>query len=508
MSDKTKNKNDEQSIIKSSDLQQGIKKKVIVGAGFSVFAQTANYTIQTIGTIIMARLLVPEDFGLVTMVATFSLLIQNFGLNGFTEAVVQREEISQNQMSKLFWVNLLIMSVLTIGFIAASPLIVWFYKEPQLEKISIALAFTILFGGLSTCHLALLNRNMKFKIYSLVQVAAALSSTGLGVLLAIRGYGYWSLVLRRLSLPLITALLAWLFCRWLPSLPGKGPSIKPVLTFGIKTYGNYLLSYIRNNLDRILIGKAFGKAPLGHYDRANQLSSLLPNQLTIGLSGVGVAALSRLRNEPKRFLGYFEKSLAILSFVGFPGSILLTLEGKDIIIFLLGKNWSTAGDIFVALGPAIGVFVIYNTSTWLHISLGRPDRLLKWSIGVLIASALAYTFGLKYGPLGVAIAYSTLFYVLLIPALYYAGRPMKIKVSFYFSIIWKYWMASFSAGAITWFIFHVLGAPSLIYSQLSLLARIVLGSVVYLLMYLSAIYVLFRGLKPLSLLVSTVKEIF
>jgi O-antigen/teichoic acid export membrane protein len=508
MSENSRNRINEQSILRSSDLQQGIKKKVIVGAGFSVFAQTANYTIQTIGTIIMARLLVPEDFGLVTMVATFSLLIQNFGLNGFTEAVVQREEITQNQMSKLFWVNLLIMSALTIGFVAVSPLIVWFYKEPQLKRISIALALTILFGGLSTCHLALLNRNMKFKIYSLIQVGAALSSTGLGVLLAMQGYGYWSLVLRRLSLPLVTAILAWLFCRWLPSLPGRGPSIKPVLTFGIKTYGNYLLTYIRNNLDRILIGKAFGKAPLGHYDRANQLSSLLPNQLTIGLSGVGVAALSRLRNDPQRFLGYFEKSLAILSFVGFPGSILLTLMGKDIIIFLLGKNWSTAGDIFVALGPAIGVFVIYNTSTWLHISLGRPDRLLKWSIGVLIASALAYSIGLTFGPLGVAIAYSTLFYFLLIPALHYAGRPMKIKVSFYFSIIWKYWMASFSAGAITWLIFHMLAVPSLFYEQLSLLARIALGSVVYLLMYLSAIYVLFRGLKPLSLLVSTVKEVF
>jgi O-antigen/teichoic acid export membrane protein len=99
----------DRSIINSADLQQGIKKKVIVGAGFSVFAQTANYTIQTIGTIIMARLLVPEDFGLVTMVVTFSLLIQNFGLNGFTEAIVQSEDVDQNRLSRLFWVNLLIM---------------------------------------------------------------------------------------------------------------------------------------------------------------------------------------------------------------------------------------------------------------------------------------------------------------------------------------------------------------------------------------------------------------
>jgi PST family polysaccharide transporter len=484
-----------------------MRKRAIVGAGFSVFAQTANYGIQTIGTIIMARLLVPEDFGLVAMVVTFSLLIQNFGLNGFTEAVVQTETLTQEQMSKLFWVNLLIMTGLTAVFAAGTPLIVWFYHEPQLKRISIALAFTIFFGGLSTCHLALLNRNMRFKISSMIQVAAALLSTGIGLGMALGGYGYWSLVWRRLTLPLITALLAWVFCRWFPSRPRRGPSIRRLLTFGFKTYGNFLLTYVRNNLDRILIGKAFGKGPLGHYDRANQLSSLLPNQLTIGLAGVGIATLSRLRNDPPRYLRYFETSLAILSFVGFPGSILLTLVGKDIIVFLLGKNWSTAGDIFVALGPAIGVFVIYNTSTWLHISLGRPDRLLKWSIGVLAASALAYSIGLKFGPLGVAVAYSTLFYVLLIPALLYAGRPMGIKASYFLAILWKYWVASFAAGACFWLLAHGLGPTGSLYGHLGILARILLGSVAYLLFYLGGIFVLFKGMSPLSLLVSTVKEI-
>jgi PST family polysaccharide transporter len=508
MTDPKRTDRDRSSLLTTASLQQGMRKRVLVGAGFSVFAQTANYAIQTIGTIIMARLLLPEDFGLVTMVVTFSLLIQNFGLNGFTEAVVQTEDLTQGQMSKLFWVNLLIMSTLTVLFMAASPLIVWFYHEPQLQRISIALAFTILAGGLSTCHLALLNRNMRFKISSLIQVAAALVSTGVGLAMDLGGLGYWSLVWRRLTLPLVTALLAWVFCRWLPSRPARGGDIRRLLTFGIKTYGNYLLTYIRNNLDRILIGKAFGKGPLGHYDRANQLSSLLPNQLTIGLAGVGVAALSRLRNEPQRYLSYFEKSLAILSFVGFPGSILLTLVGKDLIIFLLGKNWSTAGDIFVALGPAIGVFVIYHTSTWLHISLGRPDRLLKWSVGVLLASALAYTVGLRFGPLGVAVAYSTLFYILLIPALLYAGRPMKIRASYYLSILWKYWLASFAAGACFWILAHGLGMTSALYGHLGILARIVLGSILYLSLYLAGISILFRGLRPLSLLVSTVKDVF
>jgi PST family polysaccharide transporter len=489
-------------------LHTDLKKKVLVGASFSVFAQTANYGIQTVGTIVLARLLSPEDFGLVTMVATFSLLIQNFGLNGFTEAVVQSEDINHQIMSKLFWTNLGIMSVFTLGFIALSPLIVWFYKEPQLKNISLAMAFSIFFGGLSTCHLALLNRNMKFKTSSIIQVLAGILSTGIAIITAVKGIGYWALVLRRLALPFLTAAFAWLFCKWRPGRPARETNIKPTLTFGIKTYGNFLLTYLRNNLDRILVGRAFGKASLGHYDRANQLSALLPSQLTIALSGVGVSALSRLRNDPERYLNYFSKALALLSFLGFPGSVALTLLGKDIIILLLGKQWSIAGDIFVALGPAIGLFVIYNTSTWLHISLGRADRLLKWSILVLISSVVAYSIGLMFGPIGVAVAYSILFYILLIPALWYAGRPLHIKASFYLSIIWKYWSAAFLSGGVYWLIFHVLGPTSAFYSHLHLLNRIALGSLLYLILYLVFIGIFFKGLKPLSLLISTIKAVF
>jgi len=494
------------SMLTTEHLKEGLKKKALVGASFSVLAQTLNYGIQTVGTIILARILTPEDFGLVSMAATFCLLVQNYGINGFREAIIQREDLTEEHLKKLFWVNLSIMVGLTLFFVAISPAIAWFFGEASVTSIAKGMALSILFSGLGTCHLALLSRNMKFNLFAAAQVLAALISTGLAVGLAIGGLGVWSLVLRWVSLPFVTTVFAWLFCRWKPGIPAKGTSIREILSFGNKTYGNFVMTYIRNNLDKVLVGKAFGKSPLGHYDRSSQLSSVLPNQLTIALTGVGVATLSRLVNDPPRYRNYVFKAVSVLSFVGFPGSVLFTLLGRDIILVLLGDRWSIAGDIFAALGPGIGAFVIFSVNTWLHLSLGRADRLLKWGFVVLGASIVSYSLGLLFGPVGVAVAYSAMFYLLLIPALAYAAKPAGLSASFFVGVLWRYWTAAFVSGASYWLIFSQFAPAARFYRGLVPLLRIGFSSLFYTAFYLVFIVVLFGGWQPLAMVSSLIKD--
>jgi O-antigen/teichoic acid export membrane protein len=493
-------------VLTTEHLKEGLKKRALVGASFSVLAQTLNYGIQTVGTIILARILTPEDFGLVSMSATFCLLVQNYGINGFREAIIQREDLTEDHLKKLFWVNLSIMIALTLFFIAISPAIAWFFGEASVTSISKGMALSIFFSGLGTCHLALLSRNMKFNLFAAAQVLAALFSTVLAVGLALGGVGIWALVLRWISLPFVTTVFAWIFCRWMPGIPAKGTSIREILGFGNKTYGNFVLTYIRNNLDKVLVGKAFGKTPLGHYDRSSQLSSVLPNQLTIALSGVGIATLSRLVNDPPRYRTYVFKAISVLSFIGFPGSVLFTLLGKDIILVLLGDRWSIAGDIFAALGPGIGAFVIISVNTWLHLSLGRADRLLRWGFVFLGASLVSYSLGLLFGPVGVAIAYSAMFYLLLIPALAYAGKPAGLGASFFIGILWRYWTAAFISGASFWLTFSHFAPAAKFYAGLVPLLRIGFGSIGYTVFYLAFIAVLFGGWRPLAMVFSLVKD--
>jgi O-antigen/teichoic acid export membrane protein len=158
-------------------LRPDIKKRAVRGAGAMVFSQTLGFMIQITSTIILARLLAPEDFGLVAMVTTFSLLLQNFGMNGFTEAIIQKEDINHEMISTLFWINAGISLALTLFFMAMAPLLGSFFREPRLQLITVVVALSIISTGLSTLHSALLKRNMQFYLLAAIGIATQLICT-------------------------------------------------------------------------------------------------------------------------------------------------------------------------------------------------------------------------------------------------------------------------------------------------------------------------------------------
>jgi len=189
--------------------------------------------------------------------------------------------------------------------------------------------------------------------------------------------------------------------------------MKQLIKYATSTFGNYGITYMGRNLDKVLIGWRWGSQELGNYDRAYQLFVMPVGQMVTPLAGVALATLSRLRNDPEKYCRYFLRSLSIIAFVGMLMSTILTVAGQDIIIFLLGKQWVKAGEIFTAFGPSIGITLIYGTHSWLHLSLGRPERWLRWSLAALAVTALMFVIGLKFGGLGIAVAYGLSFYLLV-----------------------------------------------------------------------------------------------
>jgi O-antigen/teichoic acid export membrane protein len=487
-------------------LRSGLKTRALRGASITVVTQVSTFAIQTLGTIILARLLGPREFGLVTMVLSFSLLLQGFGVNGFVEATVQREEIHHRQISTLFWINIGLSLILMLLFMASAPLISWFYKEPLLKPIVVAMGFTILFGGLSTQHQALLIRNMKFGRTSAYEMGAAIISITLAIILAIWGWGYWALVAKWLVSPLVIAIGAWLFCRWRPGLPARGTGVGPMLKFAFHTYGNHIMAYFRRNVDKILIGRSVGSQSLGYYDRAYHLSMMLPNQLLSPIANVAMATFSRLSKDPEKYCYHYLTLISIISFVCMPLSGVLTLTGRDLILLLLGPHWNKAGEIFSIFGVSIGVMIIYSTHAWLHLSLGTPDRWFRYSIIAFVMTVLFFAIGLRFGALGVAIAYSASYYVLIGPALWYAGRPVHLKFVSVLSWIWKYFAAALIAGFLCWFILYKYGFTSTIFMELKVLLRILLSTILYICAYLILIMIFYQGIKPISQFFSVIHE--
>jgi PST family polysaccharide transporter len=477
------------------------------GASITLIAQVCIYGISSVGTIILARLLTPHDFGLVTMVLSISLLLGNFGANGFIEAIIQKEEINNRQISTLFWINVGINFILMLLFMTSASGIAWFYQEPLLKPIVLTMAISILLSGLSNQHQGLLRRNMEFLKTSFIEVIATIISLSISIYLAIRGWGYWALVAKWIVVPLVITVGAWIMCGWRPGLPARGTGVKPMLRFAYTTYGNFVVSYFGRNLDKIFIGRFLGSQPLGNYDRAYHLSSMLLNQLISPLNSIAMSAFSRVSRDPDKYRHHYLSLVSILAFVCMPLSAAMTLTGKDVILLLLGSQWNTAGDIFLAFGLSIGVEIIYHTHPWLHLSLGTPDRWLRWSIVAFIVRTLCFVIGLLSGSLGVAIALSVSNYILLVPGLYYAGRPINIEISSIISAIIKYFLAAVVAGSLCWFFLYSPSLISSLFLKLNIILRILVSASLCMSIYLALIVTVFRSRQSISQFISMLSNI-
>lgn len=474
-----------------------LRRLAVRGAGAAVSAQGLSLMVQMVATVVLARLLTPSDFGVVAMVTTVSLLIMNFGLNGFTEAVVQTEEISHTLASNLFWINLGASLLLTIGFASAGSLLAWFYGDPRVTMVAIGVSLTILITGISVMHLALLKRAMQFPAIAANNVFARGVSVVVSITLAWMGWGYWALVAGVVALPLSITTGAWVLCRWVPGLPRRAAGTAKLVRFAINVLGHFTMGYFARNMDNLLVGWRFGAQPLGFYKKAYDLFALSSAQLVSPITAVAVSALSRLKDDALQYRRYFLRALALLAFVGMGVGADLSLVGKDLIRVVLGPGWEEAGRIFVFFGPGIGIMLLYYTHGWIHLSIGTPHRWFRWGIVEFAVSGLLLVLGLHWGPVGIATAWTASFWILMFPSFWYAGKPIGFGVKPVLEAIWRYIVAAGgAAGVCIWLVgrSHPFGAGTGIEGAL---ARMVTVSLLFGALYLIAVVSLHRSLEPL-----------
>lgn len=496
---------DENGLFHPASGGEGLRRLALRGAGITVFSQTLGFVIQMVGTVILARLLTPDDFGLLIMVTTFSLLLMNVGLNGCTEAVLQREQIDHLLASNLFWINAGLGLVFTFGFAAVAPLLARFYGEPRVAGVAEAVAVTIFFTSLSVQHLALLKRAMRFFEVALNDIVARTVSVLVSVVLAFMGWGYWALVAGAVTLPLVTSVGAWVLCRWVPGPPQRGVGTIPMIRFAIHTYGHFVMDYISRNMDNLLIGWRLGPQPLGFYKKAYDLFILPANQLSAPLTVVAVSTLSRLTGDSAQQRRYFLSALSTLAFIGMGLGACLTLVGKDLIFVLLGPKWEESGRLFTFFGPGIGIMLLYGTHGWIHLSLGRPDRWFRWGIVEVAVTGLLFLLALPWGPAGIAVAWVVSYGVLVIPGLWYAGKPAGLGVAPVVRVVWKFVFASALAGLASAAILRGFSSLAVPPESIAVIGRILVVSGLFLVLYLSAVVLLHGGAEPVSHVAELVK---
>jgi O-antigen/teichoic acid export membrane protein len=485
----------------------GLRQTAVRSVGVTLFSGSLGLIIQIVSAVVLARLLSPRDFGLLTMVTTFSLLLSNFGLNGITEAIVQRESIDRRVASNLFWVNVVGSLVLALVFAASGPLLARLFHDPLITGVAQGIAVTIVLTGLSVVHLALLKRAMRFSIVSVNDVAGRIVQVVLSIALAWAGWGYWALVVGLVGQGISVCIGAWGACPWAPGLPQRGAGTAPTIRFAASTYARFSTGYFTNNVDNFLVGWRLGPSTLGFYKKAFDLFALPAYQLTTSLTIVAVAALSRLQNDWVQYRRYLLNAIGVAALVGMGLGADLTLVGKDLILVLLGPKWQESGRIFTLFGPGIGIMILYSTHIWIHLSIGRADRWFRWGLIDMALTTAFLVVGLHWGAEGVAVAWVASYWVIAFPALWYAGQPIQLEISSIFSVVWRYIVASLLAGVA--FILLPSAVRSLSVAGpgwLVALGRVAVTSFVFTVFYLGFVILLHWGTAPLRQFAGLIRE--
>jgi PST family polysaccharide transporter len=411
-------------------LLAGLKGRAISSGLITVAGQCVQVVLNLFSIMVLARLLVPADFGLVAMVATVIGFLRIFNDAGLSLATVQKDKITHAQVSNLFWANLGIGAAITVLLAAASPILAWFYREPRLVTVNLALCGTFLLTGSTVQHLALLKRQMRFAMIAAIQLSAATSGVLVGITMAWLDCGYWALVGMNVMPPLTACVLTWVISRWRPQRPARRSGTRDLLGFGANlTVSSFLWSLARGT-DSLLIGRMFGSAALGFYSRAQALLVRPIDQFIAPLEAVFVPTLARLQDNPERYRRTLFRVFELVAVGGYAGSALLLSLAEPITRVVLGPDWDGAAAIFAGLSLVALYMPVAAVSGWLLTSQGRGKGFLTISSVCSLSAIASFVAGLAWGPVGVAVAYCSTCFLVQLPICYYvAGRsgPVTTK---------------------------------------------------------------------------------
>ncbi len=477
---------------------KGLRRSAVRGAGAAIAGSAGNFALQIGSIVILARLLTPADFGIVTMVTTFSLLLRSFGLAGFTELIMQREEVTDSLASNLFWINVGIGAILTIAFAGSGRLLALFYHNSAVVEVTQGMSLTIVIGCMGYVHTGLLQRAMHFRTTAIIGFVGQVLQYIVSIALAAAGWHYWALVWGSVTQTAVVAAGAWLICRWMPSLPGRVSGTGSGIKFALSVYSHFAFSYFTRNMDNLLVGWRFGDRALGFYKKAYDLFVLPETQLLSPLSAVVVSTLSRVSRDREQFQRYFLRTISVLALVGMGVGADLALVGGDLIRFLFGPGWEQAGRIFSLFGPGIGVMLLYNTHGWIHLSIGRPERWLRWGLLEFGCTASLFLLTLRWGPSGIAFAWTASYFLLMFPGFWYAGSPIGLRIGPILAVVWKFFAASVGAGLGTVFLIRTTLYFAAAQGTTGAFVRMVSLSLVFFALYIVGVIALHQGLKPIS----------
>ena len=407
-------------------MAESLREKSVRGVAWSAIERFALLGIQFVIQVILARLLTPEDYGIVGMLAVFLAVSQTFIDSGFTNALIQNQQRTEKDFATAFFFNGAI-SVFCYGILfSCAPFIADFYEMPQLVPVTRVIGLSLIFSALSAVHRTQLTINVDFKTQAKATLSAVILSGVVGVTLAYCGFGVWALVVQTLVNTGLATLFFWGLVRWFPRHFFSMTSFKPMFSFGSKLLAASLLHTVYMNLYPLVVGKFFSATALGYFSRAQQFASL-PATTGSGILGrVTFPLLATVQNDNERLSAVYRKYLRVSTGAIAPLMLGLCALTEPIVLILIGEKWLPIVPLMRVLCLAWMVDPIALVNLNLLNVKGRTDLVLRLEVVKKLTATAILFASLPFGLIGLCWGKAIYAQLALLMNTYYTGRFLKM----------------------------------------------------------------------------------
>lgn len=381
----------------NKDLRQETVSSMI----WNAFQRFGTMSISFISNIVLARILVPDDFGCIGMLSIFIVLSEVFIDGGFGSALIQKKEVNQVDYSTIFYWNLFIAVCLYVVLFITAPFIAVFYNMPNLQSILQVVSIVLIINGFSVIHTTILTKQLKFKLIAKVNLIASVIGLVASIVAALFGLGVWSLVIKTILSGLIVAVLLWKYNEWRPLFIFSWDSLQSLFSFGGLMLLSRLLNTLFENLQGLVIGKFFTARDLGFYSQARRLDEIPSVSISKIVTNVSFPVFSKI-SDIDSLRNAVQKNILCTTYLLFPLEILLIVVADSLIVFLFSDKWIESIPYFRIL-CIYSMFVSLNAiNTNVYIAMGKSGlyfwiQLIKKVLGI----ALIWV-GLQFGVIGIA----------------------------------------------------------------------------------------------------------
>ncbi|WP_391203020.1 lipopolysaccharide biosynthesis protein [Psychrobacillus sp. L4] len=455
------------------------KQKTMTGLFWSATDIFANSGIQFIIQIILARLLLPEHFGVIGMVLVLNAISTSLVDCGFSQALIRDQDTSQADYSTIFHFNLIISILIYFVLYVSAPFVSRFFSTPQLIEIIRVLSITLIITSLAIIQRVKLTKMLDFKTLAKVKFIAVFTSGSISILMAFLGFGVWSLVANMIVLQFIQTILLWCFNRWIPSLTFNMKSFKKFFRFGYKLLISGIIDSIYNNLYYLVIGKLYTATQLGYYSNAERLRDMSSLPIVATLQRVTYPVLSRTQDDEERLKSVFKNMIKITSFINFPLMIGIAVIATPLFQVLFGEKWLPSVHYFQLLCIAGMMYPIHSLNLNVLQVKGRSDLFLLLEVikKVIITLLVALSLLLKLGIIGLIWTGVISSFISLFINTYYSGRLIGYSTKNQLKDLFPMFSISILMGCVVFVSGYILPDDYLI----KLICQICIGISVYIL---------------------------